>query len=174
MEILESGIGKMIQPFDLDEFREWNRTEKTRKLVDKRMSEQEAISKFVFDGAYIGTELHGSVRCPMSLVRELIRQGKKDLRVCGQGVLELDMWLAAGMVKALDITYIGLEVYGTSSSPAEGGRIRPGRNLRRVVECGDHLADESHRHGNPFPADAFDARHRYDQIQRRQGGRRPL
>ena len=124
MEILESGIGKMIQPFDLDEFREWNRTEKTRKLVDKRMSEQEAISKFVYDGCYIGTELHGSVRCPMSLVRELIRQGHKDLRICGQGVLELDLWLAAGLVKALDITYIGLEVYGTSSS------------LRRAVESG--------------------------------------
>lgn len=124
MEILESGTGKMIQPFDLDEFREWNRTQKTRKLVDKRMTEQEAISKFVYDGCYIGTELHGSVRCPMSLARELIRQGHKDLRVCGQGVLELDMWLAAGIVKELDITYIGLEVYGTSAS------------LRRAVESG--------------------------------------
>jgi acyl CoA:acetate/3-ketoacid CoA transferase alpha subunit len=39
-------------------------------------------------------------------------------------VLELDLWLAAGLVKALDITYIGLEVYGTSSA------------LRRAVESG--------------------------------------
>ena len=80
----------MIQPPDIEAFREWNRTQKTRKLVDKLMSEQEAISKFVYDGCYIGTELYGTVRCPMSLVRELIRSGKKDLRVCGQGVLELD------------------------------------------------------------------------------------
>jgi len=124
MEILQSGTGELIQPFDLDEFREWNRTQKSRKLIDKRMSEQEAVSRFVYDGCYIGTELYGTVRAPMSLAREVVRQNKKDLRVCGQGVLELDLWLAAGLVKALDITYIGLEVYGTSSA------------LRRAVESG--------------------------------------
>jgi glutaconate CoA-transferase subunit A len=124
MEIIESGIGEMIQPPDIEGFREWNRTQKTRRLVDKRMSEQEAISRFVYDGCYIGTELYGTVRCPMSVSRELVRQGKKDLRVCGQGVLELDLWMAAGLVKKLDITYIGLEVYGTSSA------------LRRAVESG--------------------------------------
>jgi hypothetical protein len=75
MEILESGIGEMIQPPDIEGFREWNRTHKTRKLVDKRMSEQEAISTFVYDGCYIGTELYGTVRCPMSVSRELVRQG---------------------------------------------------------------------------------------------------
>lgn len=124
MNVLESGIGELIQPYDLDEFREWNRTKKSRKLVDKLMSEQEAIAQFVYDGCYIGTELYGTVRCPMSLCREVIRQGRKDLRVCGQGVTELDLWLGAGIVKKLDITYIGLEVYGTSSA------------LRRAVESG--------------------------------------
>jgi glutaconate CoA-transferase subunit A len=124
MQILESGQGEMIQPPDMDAFREWNRTQKTRKLVDKLMSEQEAINRFVTDGCYIGTELYGTVRCPMSLSRELVRQGKKDLRVCGQGVLELDLWMTAGLVKKLDITYIGLEVYGTSYA------------LRRAVESG--------------------------------------
>ncbi len=123
-EILESGQGELIQPFDLDEFREWNRQKKSRKLQDKRMGEQEAIRQFVYDGCYIGTELYGTVRCPMSLARELVRQGKKNLRVCGQGVLELDLWMSAGLVKKLDITYIGLEVYGTSSA------------LRRAVESG--------------------------------------
>jgi len=124
MDVLQSGTGELIQPFDMDAFREWNRTQKSRKLIDKRMSEQEAVSRFVYDGCYIGTELYGTVRCPMSLAREVVRQGKKDLRVCGQGVLELDLWLAAGLVKKLDITYIGLEVYGTSSA------------LRRAVEAG--------------------------------------
>lgn len=124
MDVLESGIGEIIQPYDLDEFREWNRTKKSRKLTDKLMGEQEAIRQFVYDGCYIGTELYGTVRCPMSLAREVVRQGRKDLRVCGQGVLELDLWLAAGIVKKLDITYIGLEVYGTTPS------------LRRAVESG--------------------------------------
>lgn len=124
MQILESGIGELIQPYDMDEFREWNRTRKSRKLIDKRMSEQEAVSKFIYDGCYIGTELYGTVRAPMSLAREVVRQNKKDLRVCGQGVLELDLWLAAGLIKKLDITYIGLEVYGIPPS------------LRRAVESG--------------------------------------
>jgi glutaconate CoA-transferase subunit A len=123
MQILESGQGEMIQPPDLEAFRAWNRN-KPRKLLDKRMTEQQAISQFVTDGCYIGTELYGTVRCPMSLAREVVRQGKQGLRVCGQGVLELDLWLAAGLVKKLDITYIGLEVYGTTSA------------LRRAVESG--------------------------------------
>jgi acyl CoA:acetate/3-ketoacid CoA transferase alpha subunit len=63
----------------------------------------------------------------MSLVREVIRQRPQHLRVVGQGVLELDMWLAAGLVEALDITYIGLEVYGVSNAlrrEVESGRVK--------------------------------------------------
>lgn len=123
MEVIESGVGPMIQPLDINAFREWNR-QKPKGLVDKRMSEAEAVSRFIHDGDYIGTELYGTVRCPMSLVNEIVRQGKKDLRIAGQGVFELDMLLGAHLVKALDITYIGLEVYGVSEC------------LRREVESG--------------------------------------
>ncbi|MBN1966022.1 MAG: CoA transferase subunit A, partial [Anaerolineae bacterium] len=126
MHILEEGQGELFQPVDLDAFRAWNRTHKTRALVDKRMSEREAIERFVQEDTYIGTELYGTVRCPMSLAREVVRQREriKSLRVAGQGVLELDLWLAAGLVRALDITYVGLEVYGVSHA------------LRRAVESG--------------------------------------
>ena len=125
MDVIQSGIGKLIQPPDINAFREWNR-KKPKGLVDKRMSEAEAVSRFIHDGDYIGTELYGTVRCPMSLVNEIVRQGKKDLRVAGQGVFELDMLLAAGLVKALDVTYIGLEVYGVSNAfrrEVESGRV---------------------------------------------------
>ena len=124
MHVIESGVGELIQPPDVEAFREWNRTEKSRKLVDKRMTEFEAVERFVYDGCYIGTELYGTCRAPMSLTREVIRQGRKDLRVAGQGVSELDLWLMAGIVKTLDITYIGQEVYGVSAP------------LRREVESG--------------------------------------
>jgi acyl CoA:acetate/3-ketoacid CoA transferase alpha subunit len=127
MDVIESGLGELFQPPDLDGFREWNRAQKSKALIDKRMTEQEAISRFMFDGAYIGTELYGTVRAPMSLVRELIRQGHKELRVAGQGVLELDILLATGRVRTLDITYIGMEVYGTSQPlrrEVEAGRIK--------------------------------------------------
>ena len=46
-QILESGQGELIQAPDLEAFREWNRTQKTRKLVDKRMTEKDAVSRFV-------------------------------------------------------------------------------------------------------------------------------
>ena len=123
MEIIDSGVGPMLQPLDLDAFREHNRR-KPKTLIDKRMSEAEAVERFIHDGDYIGTELYGTVRCPMSLVSEIIRQGRKNLRVAGQGVLELDMLIGAGAVKAIDLTYMGLEVYGVSNC------------LRREVESG--------------------------------------
>lgn len=131
MRVLESGVGELIQPPDLDAFREWNRERKSRAMVDKLMTEEEAIGRFVTDGCYLGTELYGTVRAPMSLVRELIRQGKKDLRLVGQGVLETDLLLGAGVVEEMDLTYIGLELYGTSQvfrRAAESGR------LKRIVE----------------------------------------
>ena len=124
MQVIAQGRGELIQPPDLEAFREWNRTQKSRRLVDKVMTEVDAVSRFIGDGCYIGTELYGTVRCPMSLTREVIRQHKKDLRVCGQGVLELDLWLAAGLIKKLDLTYVGFEVFGTSSA------------FRRAVESG--------------------------------------
>ncbi len=123
MKVISSGKGTMLQPPDLNAFREHNRN-KPRGLIDKRMTEKEAVKKFINDGDYIGTELYGTVRCPQSLINEVIRQGKKDLRVAGQGVYELDLLLGAGLVKALDHTYIGMEVYGISNC------------LRREVESG--------------------------------------
>ncbi len=123
MKVLQSGKGVMLQPPDLNAFREHNRS-KPRGLIDKRMSEAEAVDRFIHDGDYIGTELYGTVRCPQSLVNEIIRQGKKDLRVAGQGVYELDLLLGASLIKALDHTYIGMEVYGISNC------------LRREVESG--------------------------------------
>ncbi len=123
MDVIQTGKGTLIQPPDINAFREWNR-QKSKVLTDKRMSEAEAVSRFIKDGDYIGTELYGTVRAPMSLVNEMVRQGVKDLRVAGQGVLELDMLLAASLIKELDFTYIGLELYGVSNC------------LRREVESG--------------------------------------
>ena len=116
MKELSSGIGELIQPPDINAFREWNRTQKPKALLDKRMSEKEAIAKFLKDGDYIGIELYGTVRAPMSLTREIIRQGYKNLRCAGQGVYESELLAAANSIRKLDWTYIGFEVYGLSNS----------------------------------------------------------
>jgi acyl CoA:acetate/3-ketoacid CoA transferase alpha subunit len=130
MRVITEGRGPMLQPPDVNAFREWNRR-KPKALVDKRMSEREAIQRFVKDGDYLGTELYGSVRAPMSLVRELIRQGRKGLRVAGQSVLEIDLLLGASMVTATDFTYIGLELYGVSNVLR---REVDNGNLAQIVE----------------------------------------
>lgn len=126
MKILQSGIGELFQLPDVNDFREHNRR-KSKELVDKRMTEAEAVGRYIHNGDYIGTELYGTVRCPQSLVNEIVRQGKKNLRVAGQGVYELDILLGAGLVSALDHTYIGMEVYGISSClrrEVESGRVK--------------------------------------------------
>jgi glutaconate CoA-transferase subunit A len=77
MEIIESGQKELLQPPDVEEFRRWMRENKSPALRDKVMDEREAVKRFVKDGDYIGVELYGTVRCPMSVIREIVRQGKK-------------------------------------------------------------------------------------------------
>ena len=45
LNVIESGIGELIQSPDMNAFREWNRTKKSRKLADKRMTEAEAVRR---------------------------------------------------------------------------------------------------------------------------------
>lgn len=127
MEVVESGIAELLQPPDVEGFRKWMREKKSMALEDKLMSEEEAVSKFVNDGDYIGFELYGTVRAPLSIVREIVRQGKKNLRLAGQGLQDVDFLVAAGLVDAMDLTYVGYEVYGLSPilrRAAESGKVK--------------------------------------------------
>ncbi len=128
--IVSEGEFPLIQAVDLEAFREHNRN-KPKALIDKQMSDAEAIDRFVNDGDYLGVELYGTVRCPISLMRALIRSGKKDFRIAGQGVFEADLLLAADLVREIDFTYIGLEVYGVSNLLRQ--RVENG-SVRKIVE----------------------------------------
>jgi len=123
IRVLEEGVYPLIQPLDIEEFRRHNRS-KPKELVDKLMDEKTAVSNFIRPGVYVGIDLYGTVRCPMSILREIVRQRITGLKVLGRGVLDLDLLSAAGVFDEADITYIGLEVYGTS------------KNFRRLVESG--------------------------------------
>ncbi|HOX45090.1 MAG TPA: CoA-transferase [Myxococcota bacterium] len=127
MAELKSGRGPLIRMLPPDEVRAWMRANKPKGQVSKLMTEREAIAKFVRPEQYVGVELYGGVRCPMSLVRELVRQRIGPLDLAGQGVLENDMLIAAGLVRRLDITYHGYEVYGTSPilrRACESGKVQ--------------------------------------------------
>ena len=127
MKVLDTGRGELFLRPDPAADREWLRKNKSWALKNKVMDEKEAIEKFVHDGDYLGTELYGTVRCPMSLAREIIRQGKKNLRVAGQGIMEIEVLIAAGLVSKLDLTYLGYEVLGLSyvlRRAAESGQLK--------------------------------------------------
>jgi len=114
MEVVESGEGELFLPPRMNEDRQWMLKNKSWALEPKVMSESDAVRKFIHEGDYIGTELYGFVRCPMSLAREIVRQKIKHLRVAGQGIMEIDILIAAGLVDKIDLTYLGYEVYGLS------------------------------------------------------------
>ena len=120
-------VGELILTPDPDEFRRFVKQNKERRLKDKVMSHKEAVERFVKQGDYVATELYGSVRAPMSLVREIVRQRDrlKPIDIAGQGVMETELEIAAGMVRRIDLTYQGWEVYGISHI------------LRRAAESGD-------------------------------------
>ena len=108
MDVLEYGTAKTyIQ--DVDDIREWMRDNKPRALVDKVMDEHEAVRKFVRDGYYLSYDLSSMVRGPMSLEREIIRQGIKNLWLAAKfTLLETTLLVAAGSCNRIDVGFIGL------------------------------------------------------------------
>jgi acyl CoA:acetate/3-ketoacid CoA transferase alpha subunit len=114
--LMGTGEGALFVRPDADAFREWVRENKPHSPVDKRMSEQEAVRKFVRPGDYVATDLYGMVRAPMSVVREIVRQGPAGLSLAGQGGMDIDLLVASGLVRRIDNVYIGHEVFGLSNA----------------------------------------------------------
>lgn len=106
MDVLASGIGEFRKP-DPDGFREYVRTHKERRLVDKVMSEHDAISRFVEDGDYLAFDQNVAVRGPTSLFREMIRQRKKDLWIAAKFTWsDATLLVAGGCVSKIDVGWM--------------------------------------------------------------------
>jgi acyl CoA:acetate/3-ketoacid CoA transferase alpha subunit len=82
LRILEEGHGDYL-PVNPDGFRDWV-GRKERKLVSKLVSAEEAVDRYVADGDYIVWECNYLQRGPSALLREVIRQRKQRLWVCGK------------------------------------------------------------------------------------------
>lgn len=126
MEILKEGKGKRLGWHTPDEHRQYVMENKSRELIDKRMSIQEAVAKFVNDGDFIAFGGFGHVRVSMIAIYEIIRQGKRDLKAAGKTTVhDLDVLISAGCVTEVEPSYaFGHELRGLS----------PGS--RRMVESG--------------------------------------
>jgi glutaconate CoA-transferase subunit A len=83
LDILDEGVAE-YHPVDPDGLRAWYRDHKDRSMTSKIMTERDAVSRFVQDGDYLVYDCNYLQRGPSSLVREIIRQAKKDLWLCGK------------------------------------------------------------------------------------------
>ncbi len=111
MEVVESGEGELFKPPDPDGFRAYVREHKTRSLVSKVMTEKEAVLKFVEDGDYLAYDLCWAIRGPNSILREIIRQRKKNLGICGKFTYLCIAILAGGeCFDRIDFGYVGITV----------------------------------------------------------------
>jgi glutaconate CoA-transferase, subunit A len=85
---------------------------------------EEAIS-VIPNGASVAIGGHTLRRHPMALVRELIRQKKRDLHLLGwNNGIDMDMLIGAGVARTVETSYIGMGPLGLA------------KNLRREVESG--------------------------------------
>ena len=126
MKVLEEGVGPLFMDPDPDKARAFFR-EKSRAMVDKRMTVKQAVEEFVHDGDYLAIGGFGANRIPNAIVHEIVRQRRKDLGFLGHTSTHDFQVLCAGKVfSRLDSAYIvGLEARGLS------------RNARRYMESGE-------------------------------------
>jgi glutaconate CoA-transferase subunit A len=124
-QVLASGIGA-FRLHDPDALRAWMRDRKRRDLVDKVATAQEAVSRLVADGDYVSFDFSSYTRGPLALIREIIRQRRRDLWYCAKFTLmESTLLVAAGAVSRIDVGFMGL-----------------GDTLNRAVERGEVTVSE--------------------------------
>jgi glutaconate CoA-transferase subunit A len=94
-------------------------------MKDKRMALAQA-AELVRDGDQVVMGA-GMERSPMALLRELVRQGRKELRLAGVvgGALNLDFLVGAGAAQSVDTCSVTL-----------GRFARTGPNFARHVQNG--------------------------------------
>lgn len=121
-------VGELFQSPDVNAAREFFR-QKSRAMVDKRMSVREAVERFIHDGDYIATGGFGSVRFSTAVLHEIVRSRKRNLGFSGHSTTHDFQILAAGrVIDRCDIAYVvGLEIRGLSPNGRrfmESGAVR--------------------------------------------------
>lgn len=95
-----------------DDFRKFVRDRKERKPVSKILTAKEAVIKFVTDGDYIVYDFSSLTRGPQALIREVIRQKKKDLWIGAEFTLhESSLLVGSGCASRIDVGFLGYGNY---------------------------------------------------------------
>jgi len=107
MRILEEGKADFLK-VDSDGYRAYVRDNKPHQMVSKLMTEKEAVERFVHDGDYLAYDCNYFQRGPASLIREVIRQRKKNLWLCGKFTyVACALLVEAGCADRIDIGFVG-------------------------------------------------------------------
>ena len=77
-------------------------------MADKTMTEDEVVAELE-DGMTIGIGGWGSRRKPMSLVRAIIRSGRKDLTIVSYGGPEIGLLAATGQMTTAMYGFVSLD-----------------------------------------------------------------
>jgi len=125
MKVLEQGANPLFMDPDPDKARRFF-AGKPRAMRDKRMTEKEAVDRFVPDGCYLAVGGFGANRIPTAVVHEILRARRKNLGFFGHTSTHDFQLLCAGRCfDRVDVAYIvGLEARGLSP------------NARRYMESG--------------------------------------
>lgn len=97
-------------------------------MAELLMSLEKAVRRLVHDGDTIAIGGFTINRKPYALVREIVRQGKKNLYIegSGSGGGETDLLIGAGCVKLIVNAYLANAAFG-----------KIGRRFRRAIERGE-------------------------------------
>ncbi len=102
MRILAEGSAPYLT-VDPDGFREHVREHKSRALESKLASARDAVARFLSDGDYLVYDCNYLQRGPSCLIREIIRQQKRDLWLCGKFTyVDVGLLVGAGCATKVD------------------------------------------------------------------------
>lgn len=126
MNAMDKGANPLFMDPDPDKAREFF-ARKSRAMTDKRMTEKEAVERFIPDGCFLAIGGFGANRIPTAVIHEILRAHRRNLGFFGHTSTHDFQLLCAGRCfNRVDVAYIvGLEARGLSP------------NARRVMESGE-------------------------------------
>ncbi|MHA1696729.1 MAG: CoA transferase subunit A [Candidatus Helarchaeota archaeon] len=96
--------------------------------INKIMSLKEAVSQYVEDGDLVGIGGLSFWRKPISAIREIIRQGKKNLGIVTfVGGLDVDLLAGANCINRVRASFVGMELFGLAPryrEAVESGKLK--------------------------------------------------